>query len=152
MKNTRIIASVPHAHGARSRAFVRADQIATAENSARMSVQKSSDPDCPPQNAANTYTFGMFALVFDATYLSEKSCVNSAVHRPSDASTIIAVVAYRPRRPLVTRSSRPSEPPANDVTPDHAAMSSATHNDSSPTRITPSPPPCSPASACTSPH
>src|SRR5688572_33224244 len=109
--------------------------MATAEKQARMSDQKSSEPACPPQKAEKTYTFGMFALVFDATYLSEKSCVSSAVQSPIDASTTIAVMAYRPRRPLVTRSARPSEPPANDVTPDHAAMSSATHNDSSPTRI-----------------
>ena len=93
MKKTRIIASVPHAHGARSRALSRADRIAIAEYTERMSAQNSIDPACPPQNAANTYTFGMFALVFDATYLSEKSCVSSAVHRPIDASTIIAVVA-----------------------------------------------------------
>jgi hypothetical protein len=35
----------------------------------------------------------MFALVFDATYLSEKSCVSRAVQRPIEASTIIAAVA-----------------------------------------------------------
>src|SRR6476661_1488741 len=121
MKNTRMAASVPHAQGARSRALRCADRTATALYSARMSDQNSIEPACPPQNAANTYTFGMFALVFDATYLSEKSCVSSAVHRPRDASTIISVVAYRPRRPLVTRSSRPSAPPAYDVTQAQAA-------------------------------
>ena len=35
-----------------------------------------------------------------ATYLSEKSCVSSAVQSPIDASITIANVAYSPRRPL----------------------------------------------------
>ena len=94
----------------------------------------------------------MFALMWLATYSSEKSRVSSAVHSPIDASTIIANVAYSPRMPLSMRSSRRSAPPANDTVIDHAAISSATHSDSSPiedhARL--APPPCSPASACTS--
>jgi hypothetical protein len=54
MKNNEISDSVPAAHGARSRALSRTDQIAIAAYTARISVQNSIDPACPPQNAEKT--------------------------------------------------------------------------------------------------
>src|SRR5687767_776457 len=92
-KNTSTSARVPETYGISSRLLVRLDQRVTAENIARMSAQKSSDPDWPPQNAAIVYTTGRFALVNDATYLMEKSWVRRAVHSPIEARTTMASVA-----------------------------------------------------------
>src|SRR4051812_8619330 len=78
----------------------------------------------------------MFALVFDATYLSEKSCVSSAVHNPIDARSTKKKLAYDARTPLATRSSRRIQPPAKETVAHHAAMRSATQSDSSPMSIT----------------
>src|SRR5215213_9461304 len=95
---------------------------------------------------------GMLALMCPATYSSEKSRDISAVHRPIEASTTMANVAYRPRTPLSTRSDRRDEPPANDTVVDQADINRATQSDNSPMRITLCElRPCSLASPCTSP-
>src|SRR6476659_412482 len=118
-----------------------------------MRHQKRSEPACPAQNDVKRYAFGRFALVNDATYLNEKSCVKIAVQRPSDASTTIASVAEIARSPLATRSRRPIEPPAKETVAAQAAMRRATQSDSSPTRITLAfrrrPPLDLPAATCT---
>src|SRR5215831_17345443 len=135
-KKSRIAEMVPVAHGVSS-PFARRRLVAIAIDPYidRISAQKSIDPACPLQNAVKMYTLGIVELMCPATYSSEKSLVRRAVQSPSDASTIIANVAYSPRTPLSVRSARRVAPPANDTVVDHAAISSATHNDSSPIRI-----------------
>ena len=64
-----------------------------AEYSDRINAQKSIEPAWPLQNAVKTYTFGMLALIWPATYSSEKSRVSSAVHSPADAVSTMANVA-----------------------------------------------------------
>ena len=87
MKNSRIAESVPVAHGielaiARSRLVA----MAIVEYIDRINAQKSIDPAWPLQNAVKMYTFGMFELMWPATYSSEKSRDSSAVQSPIDAS------------------------------------------------------------------
>src|SRR5665213_2644404 len=134
-KNIAMTASTPITYGISSRFRLLLVSTATLEKNVRISTQKSIDPACPPQNAVNRYALGRFALVNDATYLNEKSCVKIAVHKPSDANTTIANVAYVPRSALATRSWRRNEPPANATVAVQTAMSRATHSDNSPTRI-----------------
>ena len=100
-----------------------------------MSAQNSSDPACPAPKAVNRYTVGRLALVYDATNLMEKSCVKSAVHSPSDATSVKPKVAYTARSPLRTRSARPWAPPANETVAAQAAIRRATQSASSPARL-----------------
>src|SRR5881394_105865 len=79
---------------------------------------------------------GMFALIWLATYASEKSRVSSAVQSPIAASSVNANAAYDARSPLRTRSARLPKPPAKDTVAHQAAINSAIQSDSSPTTIT----------------
>src|SRR5678816_1058139 len=90
IKNRRIVASVPVAHGTSSRLRARLVAIAIVPYIDRISAQKSIDPAWPLQNDVKMYTLAMLALMCVATYSSEKSRERSALHNPTDASTTIA--------------------------------------------------------------
>ena len=73
------------------------------------------------------FPLAMFALMWPATYSSEKSCDSKAVHRPIDARRTIANVAYIPRTPLRTRSSRRSIAPEKSL--EYPALTAAIASD-----------------------
>jgi hypothetical protein len=135
-KNNSTEAKVPVAQGMTPRLPRRFENTAIAEYKESMSNQNSIDPAWPLQNAAKTYAFGRLALVYDATYSNEKSCVKRAVHNPIDAESTAANVTYIARSPLSTRSRRASAAPANETVAHHVAISRATQSASSPIRIT----------------
>src|ERR671921_2421754 len=84
-KKSVVAASVPVTYGMSSRLALRLVQTATAPKPERIRHQKSIEPACPAQSAVNRYGFGRLALVNDATYLIENSCVKIAVHNPTAA-------------------------------------------------------------------
>ncbi len=84
---------MPVAHGMSSSLPRRLVAIAMVPYIDRIRAQNSIEPACPLQNDVKMYTLGIVELMCPATYSSEKSLVRRAVHRPIDASRIMANVA-----------------------------------------------------------